>query len=90
MNNEPVVSLVVGLITAGAAVLVAFGVHVTPEQIAALCGFAAAALGVGFYVRSKVTPTRKLPGGEAGLTLVEVLVVLLIVLVVLILVGAVR
>lgn len=59
MSNEPVVSLVVGLIVAGAALLVAFGVPVTGEQVTALSGFAAAALGVAFYVRSKVTPTKK-------------------------------
>lgn len=59
MSNEPVVSLVVGLIAAGAAVLAAFGVPITAEQVAALSGFAAAALGVAFYVRAKVTPTKK-------------------------------
>lgn len=81
MSNEPVVSLVVGLIAAGAAVLAAFGVPVTAEQIAALTGFAAAALGVAVYVRSKVTPTGKAtPGaGERGLSLLEALVVLLLV-----------
>lgn len=91
MSNEPVVSLVVGMIAAGAAVLAAFGVPVTAEQIAALSGFAAAALGVTFYVRSKVTPTAKAPpDGEAGITLIEVLVVLLIVLVVLMILGYAR
>ena len=59
MPGEPVVSLVVGLIAAACTLLVAFGVHLSQEQIEALSGFAVAALGVAFYVRSKVTPVRK-------------------------------
>lgn len=65
MTNEPVVSLVLGLIAATAGLLTAFGVDLTPEQIAALGTFAGAALGVAFFVRAKVTPTGKL-GGERG------------------------
>ena len=57
MKQEPVVTLVLGLIAAGVALLVAFGVDITPGQAGAIAGFAAAALGLGLYVRSKVTPT---------------------------------
>ncbi len=64
MSTEPVVSLILGLIAAGIALLVAFGVDLTTEQIAAITAFATAALGLGVYVRSKVTPTAKLE--EAG------------------------
>lgn len=59
MGTEPVVSMVVALIVAGGALLVAFGVHVTDEQIAAILTFAVAALALAFWVRSKVTPTKK-------------------------------
>jgi len=59
MSNEPVVSLVVGLIATGAALLAAFGVPVTGEQIAALSAFATAAVGVAVYVRSKVSPVNR-------------------------------
>lgn len=59
VSNEPVVGLVLGLVAAGVALLVAFGVDITPEQGAAIAGFVAAALGLGLYVRSKVTPTKK-------------------------------
>lgn len=65
MSNEPVVSLVVGLIAATGALLAAFGVDLTAEQTAALSGFAVAALGLAVYVRSRVTPTRKQPKGSA-------------------------
>lgn len=94
MTQEPVVTLVVALIAAAAALLAAFGVDITPEQIAALSAFAAAAIGLAFYVRSKVTPTWKLPAdretlkarvtGERGTTLVEALLVIFIVLVILV------
>lgn len=59
MPGEPVVSMVVGLIAAACTLLVVFGVHLSQAQIEALSGFAVAALGLAFYVRSRVTPTRK-------------------------------
>lgn len=63
MSKEPVVSLVLGLIAAGVALLVAFGVDITAEQAGAMATFAGAALALGFYVRSKVVPAKKLPLG---------------------------
>lgn len=57
-SREPVMTLSIGLIAAGAAVLVAFGISLTDEQILALCNLAQAALSLGLYVRSKVTPTK--------------------------------
>jgi uncharacterized protein (DUF697 family) len=64
MSNEPVIALVLGLIAAGIALLVAFGINITEAQAGAITAFAAAALALGFYVRAKVTPTVKLE--EAG------------------------
>jgi adenine-specific DNA glycosylase len=60
MSQEPVMTLIVSLIAASGALLAAFGVEVTPEQIAALSTFAVAAIGLGLWVRSRVTPTCKL------------------------------
>lgn len=57
MSNEPVRAAVVGLVTAGLALLVAFGVDLTPEHVAAIVAFVAAAFGVGELVRARVTPT---------------------------------
>lgn len=59
-SREPVMTLAVSLIAASAAVIVAFGVHLTDEQILALSNLAQAALSLGFYVRSKVTPNPKI------------------------------
>jgi hypothetical protein len=91
MTKEPVMSLVLGLIAAAGVMLTAFGVNVTPAQTAAIGGFAVAALALGLYVRSRVTPdTKKRKARERGLTLLEVLVLLLLVLVVLLLLGYLR
>ncbi len=65
MSNEPVIALVVALIVAAGGLLVAFGVQVTDAQIGAISAFVVAALTLGFYVRSKVTPTKK-EQGHAG------------------------
>lgn len=62
MTNEPVMTLVVALIAAGAGLLAAFGVDVTAEQTAALSAFAVAALGLGVWVRSKVFPVARARG----------------------------
>lgn len=59
MSNEPVMSLVIGLVTAACALLIAFGVPLTTEQTAAIVAFAGAAIGLGVWVRSKVTPTKE-------------------------------
>lgn len=56
--KEPVMTLVLGLVAAGVALLVAFGVGISPEQGAAIAAFVAAALGLGLYVRSKVSPVK--------------------------------
>jgi hypothetical protein len=58
MKSEPVVTLVLGLVAAGVALLVAFGVDITQAQGAAIGGFVVAALALGVFVRSKVTPTK--------------------------------
>lgn len=58
MSNEPVIALVLGLVSAAVGLLVAFGVHITEVQAGAVAGFVAAALGLAFYVRGKVTPTK--------------------------------
>ena len=60
MSNEPVISMVVALIAAGGALLAAFGVDLTTDQIAAISAFAVAALALAAWVRSQVTPTAKL------------------------------
>lgn len=52
LNAEPVA--IAGLIQAGLALLVAFGLNLSPEQIGAIMAFTAAALAV--LVRRKVTP----------------------------------
>lgn len=60
--NEPVMTLVISLVGALLALLAAFGVDLSPEQIGAIGGFVVAALGFGLYVRSKVKPTRNIEG----------------------------
>lgn len=57
MSKEPVVTLVLGLVGAAVALLVAFGVSITEAQCAAIGAFVVAAVGLGLYVRSKVTPS---------------------------------
>lgn len=59
MSNEPVMALVLGLVSAAVGLLVAFGVHITELQAGAIAGFVAAALALGVYVRGKVTPSKK-------------------------------
>lgn len=59
VKNEPVISMVLGLVAAAVALLIAFGVHITEVQAGAISGFVAAALAVGFYVRSRVSPTAR-------------------------------
>jgi hypothetical protein len=59
MSKEPVMTLVLSLVAAGVAVLVAFGVDVTQAQAAAVGGFAAAAVGLGLFVRSRVSPVER-------------------------------
>jgi uncharacterized membrane protein len=57
MNNEPVLTAITALVAAAFAVLIAFGVDFTTEQVAASVGFVTAVYGVAAIVRSKVTPT---------------------------------
>lgn len=57
VNREPVLTALTGLIVASLALLAAFGVEFTAEQIAAITGFVAAAYGVFvLFVRNRVTP----------------------------------
>ena len=55
-KSEPVMTLVVAELAAVVGLLVAFGVHLSDVQIAALTQFAEVSLGFGLWVRSKVTP----------------------------------
>lgn len=59
MTGEPVLVAVTGLVTAGLALLVAFGVSFTTEQTTAIGGFIAAVYAIAVLVRSKVRPERK-------------------------------
>lgn len=53
-KREPAV--IIGLVQAGLALVVSFGVDLTIEQTGAILAFAAGVL--GFVTRSQVTPTR--------------------------------
>lgn len=55
VRNEPV--LVTGLLTAVLALLAAFGLSLSDEQVGAILAVTASVL--AFVVRSKVTPVRK-------------------------------
>ena len=63
MRNEPVVTAagVSAVITAAIALLVAFGVHVTANQSAAIVGFVGvvAPLVLAVVARARVTPVAK-------------------------------
>jgi hypothetical protein len=59
IRNEPVLTGVTALLAAAAGLLVAFGVHLTDVQIAALVEFVQAAYAVALLVRRAVTPTAK-------------------------------
>lgn len=59
MSKEPVLTAVTGLVVAAIALLVAFGVHVTQLQTAAIVGFVGAVYVVAALVRSKVRPVAK-------------------------------
>jgi uncharacterized membrane protein len=59
VKNEPVVTAALAVIAALIVLLVAFGVHLTQEQQAAIGGLAAAILALAGLVRSAVTPTAK-------------------------------
>lgn len=59
IQNNPVVTAFVGFVTAVILLLVAFGVHVTGDQEAAIVGVIVAGFPVAVWVRSKVTPVRK-------------------------------
>ncbi len=58
--DNPVLTGITALVTAGIGLLVAFGVEFTAEQTAAIAGFVGATYAVAVLVRSKVKPTRKL------------------------------
>ena len=63
MSNEPVTigGVIIGLVTATLALLMAFGLELSQDQVAAILGFTTALIAViTFVVRSKVTPTSKL------------------------------
>ncbi|MFL5910753.1 MAG: hypothetical protein ACJ768_09335 [Gaiellaceae bacterium] len=60
IRSEPVLAGVTVMIAAVAGVLVAFGVHLTDVQTAALVQLAEAGYGLAFLIRAAVTPTVKL------------------------------
>jgi hypothetical protein len=60
MNREPLITAagIVALVTTGIALLVSFGLPVTPDQVKAILSFTTvvAPLAVAWIVRPKVTP----------------------------------
>lgn len=57
MSREPVLAGITALLVAAIGLAVAFGVHVTDVQTAAIVAFVAAAYAVAGIIRAKVTPT---------------------------------
>lgn len=55
IKNEPV--LISGLVVAALSLLLAFGVHLSDEQVGAIVAFLAA--GMAFVTRAFVTPVNK-------------------------------
>lgn len=51
---------VLAILTAGIAVAIAFGMHITTEQQAAILGLALAIFGAGEVSRTQVTPVTKI------------------------------
>jgi hypothetical protein len=62
IKNEPVVIAALAVIGALVTLLVAFGVHLTEAQEAAIGGLCAAILALAGVVRAAVTPTAKSDG----------------------------
>jgi hypothetical protein len=64
LKTEPafIMGLILAVVSAGLNVLLAFGISVTGDQIAAINGIVtvALALGLSLYTRSRVTPLTKL------------------------------
>ena len=58
-KTEPVMTLVLALLTAGAGLLAAFGVHLTDAQVFAITQTVEALVALGFWVRSQVEPKAK-------------------------------
>jgi hypothetical protein len=59
IKNEPVMVAIVGFIAATIALLIAFGVHVTPDQREAIEAWVLAGVALAVAIRSLVSPTRK-------------------------------
>lgn len=57
MRNEPVLTIITGLVGATIALLAAFGLDFTAEQTAAIVGWVAAVYAAAVLMRSKVRPT---------------------------------
>ena len=83
IRREP--ALVSGAVAALIALLTAFGLDLTAEQVGAVLAVVTAAL--AFVVRSQVTPVPSTPGEAGTGEVVWVLAVVGVVLLVLILVG---
>lgn len=56
MKNEPVLTVVTGLVVATLALLAAFGLEFTSEQVAAIVGWIAAVYAAAVLIRSRVSP----------------------------------
>lgn len=56
VGREPVMSGAVAVVAATIALLVAFKVHITPDQREAIEGWCLAILSLGLGIRSKVSP----------------------------------
>lgn len=61
ITDEPVVTAILALLASAFGLALAFGVHLTGLQIAAVSQFVQAALVIAFLVRAKVTPESRLP-----------------------------
>jgi hypothetical protein len=59
VQNEPVLTALTVFVAAVFAVLAAFGVDVTDDQVKALIGLTVAAYVLAAVVRSKVTPVKR-------------------------------
>lgn len=75
IGREPVATAtgIAAVVTAGLGVAAAFGLDISPEQIAAIGAFAAALAGLA--ARPAVTPTRKLTGEEGSVPVALILLI---------------
>lgn len=65
MKGEPVLTAITGLVAASIALLAAFGVEFTTDQVAAILGWVVAVYGVALIVRARVDPVSRRRGRAA-------------------------